>query len=197
MNPRSEELLSVACGLDAAPLILTLVLDAPAQAFFDRARRQYFPQELNFIDAHVTMFHHLPGDRLACIKEHLSAACAAQSPSEVAVNAVRSLGRGVAYGVSAPGMEALRARLASHWRDVLTAQDRQGWRPHVTVQNKVSPAEARDLLLRLSQDFTPFSATATGLALWWYRAGPWESACVVPFTGSAIRPACNFGHPGT
>jgi hypothetical protein len=53
----------------------------------------------------------------------------------------------------------------------------------VTVQNKVTPAEARDLLGRLSRDFTPFSVTETGLAVWRYCGGPWESEAVVPFSG--------------
>jgi hypothetical protein len=167
----------------SAPLILTLVLDDVSQAFFNRARQQWFPERLNFIGAHVTMFHHLPGEQLGAIQQLLASVCAAQAPCPVTVNAVRSLGRGVAYGLRAPEVELLRMRLASHWRDVLTAQDRQAWRPHVTVQNKVSPAEARGLLMHVSESFTPFAATATGLALWWYRGGPWESACVMPFSG--------------
>ena len=169
--------------LDSAPLILTLVLDDASQAFFDRARAQWFPAKLNFIRAHVTMFHHLPGERLDAIRDHLAAVCAAQTAAEVAVTGLRSLGRGVAYTLGAPEIEALRARLAAQWRDALTPQDRQGWRPHVTVQNKVSPAEARALLEKLSRDHVPFSATATGLALWRYRGGPWERAAVLPFAG--------------
>ena len=166
-----------------APLILTLVLDEASQAFFDRARERWFPAELNFIAAHVTMFHHLPGEALVSIKEHLATVCAKQSPVGVSVTGVRPLGRGVAYALRAPAIEALRATLAGQWRDALTAQDRQGWRPHVTVQNKVSPAEARGLLERLERDFVPFEATATGVALWRYCGGPWESEGTIPFAG--------------
>lgn len=166
-----------------APLILTLVLDDVSQAFFDRARAQWFPAKLNFIRAHVTMFHHLPGERRAPIMEHLTMVCAGQPALDVAVTGLRSLGRGVAYTLSAPEIELLRSRLADRWRDGLTAQDRQSWRPHVTVQNKVSPAAARDLLTQLSGSFVPFSATATGLALWRYRDGPWEQEAEVPFAG--------------
>jgi 2'-5' RNA ligase len=169
--------------LDSAPLILTLLLDDASQAFFDRAREQWFPSKLNFIRAHVTMFHHLPGERLMSVKEQLAVECVQQGSVGVSVTGLRSLGRGVAYTLHAPEMEVLRSRLAAPWREQLTAQDRQPWRPHVTVQNKVSPSEARDLLARLSSEFVPFSATARGLALWRYRGGPWESEAVLPFAG--------------
>ncbi|HZB50151.1 MAG TPA: 2'-5' RNA ligase family protein, partial [Mycobacteriales bacterium] len=66
-----------------------------------------------------------------------------------------------------------RARLAKAFEPYLTAQDRQGWRPHVTVQNKVTPAEARRTLAGLAAGFAPFEAVGTGLALWAYRGGPW------------------------
>ena len=169
--------------LDDAPLILTLRLDDASQAFFDRARERWFPAKLNFIRAHVTLFHHLPGDQRAEVERALATACAVQGAAEVAVTGLRSLGRGVAYTLETPEMEALRSRLAAPWRDRLTAQDRQRWRPHVTVQNKVPPQDARDLLERLSREFAPFRATATGLALWRYRGGPWENEAILPFAG--------------
>ncbi len=167
------------------PLILTLILDDASQAFFDRARAQWFPAKINYIRAHVTLFHHLPGERLAAISDYLATVCARQRPVDVSVSGVRSLGRGVAYRLQSAEIEQLRSVLARQWRDDLTAQDRQGWRPHVTVQNKVSPMDASDLLARLSRAFVPFSVTATGLAIWRYCGGPWESEATVPFTGSS------------
>lgn len=164
-----------------APLILSLLLDEASQAFFDRAREQWFPAALNHIRAHVTLFHHLPGEQLDAIKHHLAAMCAQQQPAGVSVTGVRSLGRGVAYTLRAPEIEGFRAQLATHWRNDLTPQDRQGWRPHVTVQNKVTPTEARALLDRLSRDFIPFSATATGIGIWHYRGGPWEREAEIRF----------------
>ena len=166
-----------------APLILTLVLDDASQAFFERARERWFPAKLNLIPAHLTLFHHLPGAQSVLVRAHLAAACSRQAPVGVAVTGLRSLGRGVAYTLSSREIEALRPRLAAPWKDHLTAQDRQAWRPHVTVQNKVSPVESRALFERLSSEFVPFSATAMGVALWRYRGGPWESEAVVPFAG--------------
>jgi 2'-5' RNA ligase len=170
-------------SFDEAPLILTLLLDDASQAFFDRARERWFPANLNFIPAHVTLFHHLPGDKLVSITEHLAEVCAEQRPARVDVTGVRSLGRGVAYTLSAPEIEVLRSRLATRWRDNLTVQDRQGWRPHVTVQNKVSLAEAQDLLEHLSRDLIPLRPTARGVSLWRYRGGPWDEEAVMLFMG--------------
>jgi 2'-5' RNA ligase len=171
----------------SAPLILTLVLDDSSQAFFNRQRERWFPANINFIQAHVTLFHHLPGAQLASVREHLEMVCAGQTPADVAVTGVRSLGRGVAYTVGAPEIEVLRSRIVARWQDHLTTQDQQRWRPHVTVQNKVSPAEARDLLERLARDFVPFRATAKGVAIWRYCGGPWESEAVVLFNASGPR----------
>jgi 2'-5' RNA ligase len=170
----------------SAPLILTLMLDDASQALFDRARARWFPPAINLIGAHVTMFHHLPGAQLVRIEGHVRRVCESQIPVRVSVTGLRSLGRGVAYTLRATEIEQLRSRLAAHWREDLTPQDRQGWRPHVTVQNKVSPAAAADLLARLSQDFSPFSVTATGLALWRYCGGPWESEALIPFAADTL-----------
>ncbi|WP_208644854.1 2'-5' RNA ligase family protein [Mucilaginibacter kameinonensis] len=43
-------------------LILTLRLDEESQAFFDEMRKRHFPQERNFLKAHLTLFHQLPSD---------------------------------------------------------------------------------------------------------------------------------------
>ena len=85
-----------------------------------------------------------------------------------------SLGSGVAYRIDSPELEHRRAWLADLWADVLTPQDRAPWRPHVTIQNKVEPAEARALLDRLKADFRPRPLAIAGFASWYYRGGPWE-----------------------
>ena len=45
-----------------APLILTLAFDEATFARFDGLRRRHFPDALNLIPAHATLFHHLPGE---------------------------------------------------------------------------------------------------------------------------------------
>jgi 2'-5' RNA ligase len=92
-----------------------------------------------------------------------------------------SLGRGVA--IDSPDLEAVRADLADAFGGVLTPQDAAGWRPHVTIQNKVSPHEARALQAMLTRDFRSRPVGIVGLAAWWYRGGPWEVIATYPFLG--------------
>lgn len=170
---------------DPAPLILTLAFDAQTFARFDGLRRRHFPPERNLISAHATLFHHLPGADEAGIVETVAALVRTEPPPEVAVTGLRFTGRGVAYVLACEALTGLRARLAGLFRDRLTAQDRQGWRPHVTVQNKVDPATARALHAALAAEFAPFRFTAPGLLLWRYLGGPWEERARVPFGETA------------
>jgi 2'-5' RNA ligase len=166
-----------------APLILTLALDANSTARFEALRREHFPPDRNLVPAHLTLFHHLPGDRLADIGAEIATACRERAPFPADVTGLRSLGRGVAYAVESAGLAALRARLARIWAPWLTPQDRQPFRPHVTVQNKAAPVEARALLEGLGAGFAAFPVRADGLLLWRYLGGPWEAVGHYPFTG--------------
>ncbi len=157
-----------------APLVLTLTLDADSFAFFNRLRQQYFPPERNFLEAHLTLFHHLPAQALPTIQQHLALESERQQPLPLQVTGVRMIGRGVAYTLESMTLMAMRERLARQWKQWLTPQDQQKLWPHITVQNKVSPTEARALHETLKQTFQPFVATGTGLRLWVYRGGPWE-----------------------
>ena len=166
--------------MQADPIIVTLQFDSEAAAFFERQRTTHFPPALNRIPAHLTLFHALPGDEpdriLTAIAPHVR-----RPPFPVAVDGLMPLGRGVAYRVASEPLLALRKTLARVFEDDLTRQDRERFRPHVTIQNKVTPAEARETLERLAQDFRPFTATAEGLQLWFYRGGPWSPVAAVPF----------------
>lgn len=165
-----------------APLILTLALHADDQARFERLRRLHFPPDRNLIPAHVTLFHHLPGQEVEAARDAIEARCAAP-PFPVAVSGLRFLGRGVAYALEAPALAALRADLAREWAGWLTLQDRQGWRPHVTIQNKAPPEAARALHANLQAAFTPFTVRAEGLDLWRYLGGPWKHMGRHPLRG--------------
>ncbi|MGO4388390.1 2'-5' RNA ligase family protein [Microvirga sp. 2YAF29] len=159
---------------DAAPLILTLALDERSFAFFDEQRRRYFPPARNFIPAHLTLFHHLPGAHPGKIEDTVETTIAARNSFSLSVTGLRSLGRGVAYSLQSQELAELRRDLAAEWAQWLTPQDRQKHQPHVTIQNNVEPVAARALLTTLSEPFEPFSVVGTGLDLWWYRGGPWE-----------------------
>lgn len=169
---------------DDAPLILTLALDMAAQERLDRLRATYFPAERNYLRAHLTLFHHLPAAREGAIRADVAALSAATAPLTLRATEVRFFGRGVAYGFAAPELQARREQLATVWWHDLTEQDRRPFRPHVTVQNKVAPEQARVLYDALRADFAPFTIVGTGLLLWRYRGGPWEAAGSFPFAGT-------------
>lgn len=163
------------------PLIVTLALDSASQAAFDALREAHFPPERNHLQAHVTLFHALPGEHEDAVRHDL--ADVADRPSyAVRVSGLRSLGRGVAYVLESEQLAATRQELARRWAPWLTPQDRQRHAPHVTVQNKVAPEAARALLAELSAGFRPYDVRGTGLALWRYVGGPWEPLVTEPFS---------------
>ena len=165
------------------PLILTLGMDDLSQQGFDRWREEHFPKARNFIPAHLTLFHKLPGDREGEISRTLNDLCRQQAPFSLTATGLIFMGRGVAYRLESPALHAVRRRLAEEWWPWLGDQDRRGFRPHVTVQNKVSPDEARALHRSLQATFAPFEVGAEGLRLWRYLGGPWEAAGSYGFGG--------------
>ena len=169
-----------------APLILTLALDPDSQAFFDGLRTRHFPPERNFLPAHLTLFHALPGAHRAEIEALLRTTTTTQAePLRLAVTGLLFFGQGVAYAVECPVLNTLHTALQRECsaRLALTPQDQKGLNPHVTIQNKVAPATARALFEERQADFTPFAATGTGLQLWAYRGGPWEALSGWAFGG--------------
>jgi 2'-5' RNA ligase len=169
--------------LDYRPLILTAKMEARAAHHFQALRDRHFPPERNVVPAHVTLFHHLPGTEIGAIVDRLKSLARGTRPLRVEVAGLRSLGRGVAYDLRSPELEDVRAELAHAWDTLLIPQDRQGFRPHVTVQNKVKPDEAKALLAELARDFRPWSFVADGLLLWRYLDGPWEAVSETRFSG--------------
>lgn len=165
------------------PLILTLRMDDLSQQTFDRLRGEHFPRARNFIPAHLTLFHKLPGDREREISETLEDLSRQQEPFSLTATGLTFMGRGVGYRLESPALRSVRGRLAEAWRPWIGAQDRQGFRPHVTVQNKVAPDEARALHGRLQETFAPFEVGAEGLLVWRYLGGPWELVGSYGFEG--------------
>lgn len=165
------------------PLILTLQMDDAAFARFEALRQRHFPGALNLIPAHATLFHHLPGEKEAEVTETIAAFADDAPAPEIAVTGLRFTGRGVAYVLDSPALVAFWERLAKTFEASLTPQDRQGWRPHVTVQNKAEPGTARALHAELEADFVPFRFQAPGVLLWRYHGGPWEPLAALLFGG--------------
>ncbi len=87
----------------------------------------------------------------------------------------------MALRVVSDDLDSLREELAEGLHGLLGAQDAQGWRPHVTIQNKVAPKAARALAGALQQDFHPRPLTIAGLGLHRYLGGPWETLAIYKF----------------
>jgi 2'-5' RNA ligase len=92
-----------------------------------------------------------------------------------------SLGRGIAYRLASPELEAFRSDLADPFKAWLTPQDQAAFRPHITIQNKVDPQTAQSLLEDLQHAFEPFEVDVQGVDAWLYRGGPWEPLARVRF----------------
>ncbi len=159
-----------------APLILTLKLDAESFAFFDALRQKHFPAERNFLAAHVTLFHNLPGSRREQIEFDLNDARRRYKPFPLRFPEWRFLGKGAAIEVESAELNRLRDELKNKWNEWLTAQDRQKFKPHITVQNKVAPETARSLFDELSADWSARDGAGVGIELWHYLNGPWKLA---------------------
>lgn len=167
------------------PLIVTLQLDGPSADYFDALRAAHFPPAINHLRAHVTLFHNLPGAEERAVLEALAHEAARRAPFPVAVAGLMKLGRGTAFRLESERLGELRTALAASFAPWLTRQDREAFRPHVTVQNKVSPAEAHALFDHLSAEFAPFTAVVEGLQLWRYEGGPWSPVAAIALQGDA------------
>ena len=154
------------------PLILTLSIKNDTFLFFNSLRQTYFPASRNFIDAHLTLFHALPNSdaTISAVEEIVHK----QNPFSIVVIEPVSIGKGVAYKIESKELMQLHKALQSKWQNNLLPQDKQKLWPHITVQNKVHPQEAKDLLHSLKKDFAPFRSIAEGLELWEYLNGPWK-----------------------
>lgn len=169
--------------MDPAPLIVTATFGTADQRRFDALRHAHFPPERNYLKAHLTLFHHLPPSRADELVRLLKDIAVDAAPV-AHVTEVYSLGRGVAYRVESRDLLAMRARIADWFAPDLTAQDQATPRLHVTVQNKVEPAQAKALLAELRAEFQPAPLAITGFSLYNYRGGPWELLKGIPFRGS-------------
>lgn len=157
----------------AGALIVTAELGAADFAWLDGQRRAYFPPERNQLSAHLTMFHALPPSVEQEARAQLKMLAQAPRPP-ASICGLMNLGGGVAYRVQSDALEAIRDQVAEHFSGSLTAQDGAGWRPHITVQNKVPSGQAKALFDRLIRDFRPRPIEIHGLGLHRYLGGPWE-----------------------
>jgi hypothetical protein len=161
-------------------LIVTAELGAEDFAWLDGLRRRHFPPERNQVPAHLTLFHALPPSAEHEVRARLAELTADGAPSAF-VMGVMNLGGGAGYRVVSDDLDAIRGALAHDLHGLLGAQDSGGWRPHVTIQNKVAPKVARALCESLEANFTERRLRIAGLGLHRYLGGPWETLRLYPF----------------
>ncbi len=181
MQARAGAERPLAVALSGA-LIVTAELGAEDFAWLDALRRRHYPPERNRVPAHLTLFHALAPSAEPEVRRRLAEMAAGPVPA-AAITGLIDLDGGVAFRIVSEGLEALRDELANDLHGLLGAQDAGGWRPHVTIQNKVEPKTARALRQSLERDFSPRPLRIAGLGLHRYLGGPWERISVFRFRG--------------
>ena len=166
----------------AGALIVTAELGREDQVWLDRMRRTHFPPERSLLPAHLTVFHALPPSAEAEARHRLADAARGPAPPAM-IGGLMDLGGGVAFRIVSDELDRIRDDLSEAFRGLLSAQDSQGWRPHVTIQNKVAPKVARALIEELEKSFEPRRLTIRGLGLHRYLGGPWERLADYSFRG--------------
>ncbi len=155
------------------PLIVTAELPQDLYSWATQLRTQHFPPERNYLKAHVTLFHALPPFCRAEVGEALARLAGECAPVPARLDSIMSLGGGTALRIESSDMLDLRAELAERFHGLLTPQDQHQPRLHITVQNKVSSADAKALQAHLGATFMPREFAFRGFELHTYRGGPW------------------------
>jgi len=166
-----------------APFIVTAELPADIFAWVDGLRRAHFPPKRNVLSAHVTLFHSFAPTLREELLRVLGGFAARFAPPDAAIDGLMNLGNGTALGVRSPGMLRVREQIAEHFHGMLTAQDNHPPRLHITIQNKVTPQEARKLQAMLGPALEARRFRFTGLGLHSYRITHWESQGLWRFRG--------------
>ena len=166
----------------AGALIVTAEIGPEDLAWLDRLRRAHYPPERNQLPAHLTMFHALPPSAETELRSRMSRIVDARPPV-ASIEGLMNLGGGVAFRVASNDLDRIRDELSHDLSGLLGAQDSGGWRPHVTIQNKVAPKAARALIAELERGFSPRPLSITGIGLHRYLGGPWERLAIYPLRG--------------
>lgn len=166
----------------AGPLIVTADFAPTDFAWLEGLRRAHYPAEHNRVPAHLTMFQGLPPSAIEEAKHQL-ALHTAGAPPRATIAGLMIFDAGIAFRVVSDELEVIRESIADHFHGLLSAPDAAGWRPHITIQNKVPPKQAKALLAELERDFWPRPLGIAGLSVHRYRGGPWETVASYKFRG--------------
>ena len=166
----------------AGALIVTAELAEGDYSWLEGLRRTHYPPGRNQVPAHLTIFHALPPSAETELRARLGR-IVRQAPPSAKIAGLMDLGGGVAFRVVSAELDRIREELGDGLHGLLGAQDSGGWRPHVTIQNKVAPKVARALKESLERSFREQPLAISGLGLHRYLGGPWERLALYPFRG--------------
>jgi hypothetical protein len=164
----------------AGALIVTAELGQSDFSWIEGLRRAHYPPERNQVPAHLTIFHALPPSAETELRTRLAHIVRQTAPTAI-IAGLMDLGGGVAFRIVSPELDRIRSELAEGLHGLFGAQDSGGWRPHITIQNKVPPKIARALKDSLERTFSPRPLAIAGLGLHRYLDGPWERLAAYPF----------------
>lgn len=167
-----------------APIIVTALFGDGDFGRFQALRQAHFPPARNVVPAHLTLFHHLPPSLLRELSRRLDEETRRERRPPATIGEPVLLAHGVALTVRSDALSAIRERLANAFHGLMMPQDAASWRPHVTIQNKVTPEAARSLYRELQPEFARCRPLdIVGLASWHYLGGPWEPVRRYTFSG--------------
>ncbi|MDB6162482.1 MAG: hypothetical protein JWO04_6188 [Gammaproteobacteria bacterium] len=149
--------------------VVTLRMDEVSFARLDVLRTRYFPPDINSLPAHLTLFYALTDEQVS----RLPAAGTGLAVGSIPLEFVRPIliGHGVAIEVAGRELSDLHVRLTEVLGHGLTRQDRQPFRPHVTIQNKVTREAAKVTFSGVAHGFSPWAGHGIGLDVWRYLGG--------------------------
>lgn len=165
-----------------APLLVTAELPSDVLGWADALRRRHYPPERNRLRAHVTLFHALPPSVEGELVEVLGDLARA-APPPARIDGLMKLGTGTALAIDSPAMVEHHGVIADRMHGLLTQQDAQPLRLHVTIQNKVTAQAARALQAELGPQLRPVSFRFRGFGLYAWEDGLWRPIRLVPFRG--------------
>ena len=169
--------------MGVAPLLITAELPPDVLAWADALRKAHYPPERNRLKAHVTLFHALPPSSEGEVRRVLAELSASHSPPMAVVTGLMNLGKGTAFDIRSPVVEALHADMVERFRGMLTKQDDRRIRLHVTIQNKVEPAAAKALQAQLGAGLERREFRFRALGLYAWEDGLWREIAEYPFRG--------------
>ncbi len=162
------------------PILVTALFGPGDDGWLQQLRQAHYPAARNRVPAHLTLFHHLPPSLERELSARLAEVTAAPPPPAMLAG-IMDLGEGAAFRVESAALADIRGQLAGAFHGLLVPQDLAPWRPHVTIQNKVAPRDARALQQQLDAGFEPRPLLIRALASWRYLDGPWERLKVHAF----------------